>query len=1229
MISSTDEFVNDQKIYTDRLGRIWSIVGNRPLAIYDKESDSFDDINAIDKAKCMIQAKNGNYFIGTVGNGLYSINQKTKDTLQLLKRQEIPEQIFEIIEYKENIFASTTNGIAKSENGKFSWLKIPSQNPNGYSAITSSEEHGVWLGTRKNGLYKLNGSESGIEKFEGFEHYSFSDDLEIVDLLFDSDHSLWVSTNGQGVFLIDLKKEKINHLTNNKYDNNSLLSNKTLMLYEDSHKGIWITNTRGISLYDPFLFKFNRLTQNELPHDLTMSTITEIQKDSEGHIWLASMESGIFKIDGTTGDITSFNNENCGLTGNGILSMEFIGKELWVSNTDSEIQVMNYDQNGVLKNVGTKKVLNSWVEKIKKDSENNIWLQIANNGLVKYDPESTIPPVIRIEAENINTFPSKKIFDFKEGNNKKMWIVGDEGLFSYDLRSSKIEHYDLDLNNYSKILPFEDNTLWIWNHNSGLLRYDPEKNKTTLKYDFIPEFTVQSINHHNEWFWLASSQGIIKIPERTGELFKYDDQQDLQSLEFTFANYWDNETQTLYLGGKEGINWFKPDEITENPYAPETAIDKINLFNNPIDGTVRTDFEYDQNSFTFEISALQFSSHDKNKFKHRLLNYDADWVHSQNKSLIRYSNLPPGKYEFQALSGNYDNIWDLTPATYKFEIKNPWYLSKTARVTYGIAFLLLIFLIYQYFYSKWELQSKLKIEFQRSEHLKELDKLKNRLYINISHEFRTPLTLISGPIERQLQNPDNPEGLKNDLQLVDKSTKRLLKLVDQLLDLAKLESGNLNIRAKEVQISSFFKQIMSLFEYQAKQKKINFEWHSNGLGKAWIDLDVLEKIAGNLLSNAFKYTPIDGTILCQVKTVDDQLILIVMNNGVSISQEEIPKLFRRYYQKESTKDGSGIGLSLVKELVQLSHGTVKAELIVNGHIQFTVKLPISKHAYDQHEIEEHSSSLVTSTPFTNHKNDDTPSVPNTEKPVLLIVEDDEDIRSFLKSLFKERYKIKECTNGEDGFASALKLVPDIILSDIMMPKLDGEKMTKKLKNHELTSHIPIILLTAKSGNPNEISGLRSGADDYITKPFKVEVLNLKMENLMRLRNNIKLKYRQGFVLKDIPFSDMDEAFLKRLQQILDENIMNPQLSSKDLAKKMNVSRTQLHRKLKALAGRSTTEFIRNNRLQLAIKLLVDSRLTIKEIAYNVGFNTPSYFVTSFKKDLGVTPSTYREQHRRS
>ena len=515
--------------------------------------------------------------------------------------------------------------------------------------------------------------------------------------------------------------------------------------------------------------------------------------------------------------------------------------------------------------------------------------------------------------------------------------------------------------------------------------------------------------------------------------------------------------------------------------------------------------------------------------------------------------------------------------------------------------------------------------------LRELDMAKSNFFANISHELRTPLTLIEMPIQEKLNQPSLSQKERKEYELILRNNKQLINLVDQLLDLSKLESGKLGLKISKTTIKSFLKAQIEPFEYQAKAKSIHFSSVFNiQKDEVWIDQEALQKILSNLLSNALKYTNEGGRIMVSAQVNSKGATVCITNTGVSLTNDQKKKIFNRFYQTDDFKPGVGIGLALTKELVELHKGTITVDNTIEEHISFKMILPCSKSSFKPMDFFERKESIDAKTglipPSLGTQIFDAELSKNQDpsRPLLLIVEDNEDLMEMLYETFKNEYQLLLAKNGEEGILKAIEAVPDLIISDVMMPKKNGVELVGDLKTNELTSHIPIVLLTAKAGDDNKITGINSGADDYITKPFNSNLLKAKIVTLLANRKKMRERYSQEIILKpkDIAVTPKDEVLLKRIQSVLDTFLMDSSFSSEDFARELGYSRMQLHRKLKALTDLSTSEFLRSQRLKRAFQLLKESDSTVAEACYQSGFNSLSYFSTSFKEKYGAPPSAY-------
>ncbi|HQU21277.1 MAG TPA: response regulator [Flavobacteriaceae bacterium] len=533
----------------------------------------------------------------------------------------------------------------------------------------------------------------------------------------------------------------------------------------------------------------------------------------------------------------------------------------------------------------------------------------------------------------------------------------------------------------------------------------------------------------------------------------------------------------------------------------------------------------------------------------------------------------------------------------------------------GLALFAGIFFFFQY-----------RTRLKTNQKLKELDKAKSTFFANISHEFRTPLTLIKAPLEDQLESAALSNNDRRNLQVAKAHISRLESLVEQLLALSKLESGHFKLRVQPGNLLAFAKALASQFVLAAEEKQLEYQMQfEEDESISWFDMDALEKIFVNLIGNAIKYTPEKGAVRIKGRKDGDRFLFEVQNSGTYLNVEAQKNIFERFYQEHPEKPGAGIGLSLTKELTELHKGSIEVYSDLQHGTSFSLDIPVGKAFFKKEEIlSEMLHETFAESPIEEAETLEIQTLESEDAPILMIVEDHPDIRNYIASLFETQYKIEMAPNGVIGLEKANECIPDIIISDVMMPKLDGHQFTQALKGNPITSHIPIILLTAKAGEQDKLEGLESGADAYVTKPFQANLLKASVTNLLENRRKLQERFSREVILhpKEIALSSAEEKFLEKLQDILDSQLTDPGFSTTEFCEAMGVSRMQLHRKLKAITGQSATEFIRSQRLKLAISLLKTQKANISEIAYSIGFNDPSYFTKCFREAFGCAPSDY-------
>jgi len=632
-----------------------------------------------------------------------------------------------------------------------------------------------------------------------------------------------------------------------------------------------------------------------------------------------------------------------------------------------------------------------------------------------------------------------------------------------------------------------------------------------------------------------------------------------------------------------------------------------------------------------------------------LEDYDEDWIYVGNKRTANYTNMNPGEYTFRVKASNNDGYWNEEGASITLVIYPPFWKTWWAYFLYLLFLGSILSFVTRFYLKRRRLVYKLELEHIHTEKLEELDKLKSRFFANISHEFRTPLTLILGPIEKLRSYIKDNEPAK-DLDMMKQNAHRLQRLINQLLNLSQIESGKMKLRASEENIVALIYGYVQSFESLAKQKQIDFIFDSSLENyQLMVDRQKVEIIMNNLLSNAFKFTEKGGKIKVSILSKDEGIQINVSDTGIGIKDEDLKQIFNRFYQADSGHsrdyEGTGIGLALTRELVELHHGTINIESKVDSGTTVFIFLPAGTEHLNKEDLVSSSSPehkedvelLVDDYVNGNKALSDNVTEVTTEQtekslPIILIVEDNSDMRAYIKDYLEQSYHIIEAVNGEDGFNKATEYIPDLIITDLMMPVMDGNELTGKLKSDQGTSHIPVIMLTAKASIENKLEGLETGADDFLTKPFDVQELLIRIKNLINQRQKLRILLRKQIEDADqirnirvYPvhgMSKFDEQFLEKAVNVIEGQIANPDFSVELFAGEMAMSRKHLHRKLTSLIDHPPNNFIRNIRLMKAAELIKEGELNVTQVTYEVGISSLSYFAKAFKEKYGVSPSEY-------
>jgi signal transduction histidine kinase/DNA-binding response OmpR family regulator len=916
---------------------------------------------------------------------------------------------------------------------------------------------------------------------------------------------------------------------------------------------------------------------------------------------------------------------------------------------------------------------------ILEDSSNRLWIGTFAAGLQIFDRDKKIflPP---FKQTDIRCLLTATLFEDKRGN---IWTAGYFGVDKILKNGRGVIHYNSKKNDPNSLISDDIRSItqdsrglmWIAT-NDGLSILNPETNRfiSLAKKDGLPDNQVLNVLEDNKGaMWVSTSNGLGRITLAPGngaykfQFERFDETDGLQGGEFTVNAALKTNKGELVFGGSHGFNIFDPLSIHPNIDEPKLIFTGFQLFNKSIaaneavDGhivltkaisaTQKITLKHSENVFTIEFAALNFFNPNKITHQYIMEGFDKGWLTADNATLkATYTNLDGGDYTFKVRAIGQEGKWKPSYIKLKIKVLPPFWKSTLAYVIYLLMITGTLFFIRrrgiqkirrQFIAEKEKQEAKLIIEQERQEvkRMQDLDQLKTKFLTNVSHEFRTPISLIMAPVEKMLTRADQEQ--KQQLGMIGKNARRLLNLVNQLLDFRKMEIQELKLHSKPGDIVKFINEIYLSFTDIAEQKGINFIFDTSADSLFTdFDHDKIERILFNLLSNAFKFTLPGGqvSVLLNVDSETDgaPLEIKVIDTGIGIPHEKQSKIFERFFQHDIPESminqGSGIGLAITHEFVKMHGGEITVESEPDHGSCFIIKLPFviyngrdtglpSDDGVDKdivNEITHVEDKSIEKQPRSN------------KKPVVLLVEDNDDFRFYLKDNLKDIYKLVEAANGKDGWQKALSQHPDLIVSDISMPAMTGIDLCKKLKNDSRTSHIPVILLTALTGESEQLKGLEIGANDYITKPFNFEILLSKIKNILVLKDVYKRTYKKQMdvQLQEIPLQNEDEILLKNIVEYIELNILNDNLSVDELSRQMGISRGSLYNKVLMLTNKSPGEFIRSIRLKKAAYLLENSQMTVSQICYEVGFNTPKHFTKMFKEEYNILPSAYVNSIRR-
>lgn len=1207
-------------------GGIWITPHSGDIVHYDKQKRIFTTLPSMGVTElsnsnwCTFDDGEGTLYIGHAQGGMSIIDLKNKTSHTLSNNPDNPQSlpgnsVYSIYkDHLENIWVGTNRGLGLFNPKTEAFIVFRHEPSNPYSliadhiyAIKEMNDGNLWIASDIGGISILDLHSITFKNPESVQFYNITADNNrngvssgnIRNLLQDSFGNIWIGNYSSGVDFIS-HTQPVFHVLPYMTEKGNILKHKPVWgICKDENNQVWLGGENEISLFknDKLLKSINISKQLSRPYGQVFSIINA----GNGILLLGIYDDGLLKLDTRSERIERIP-----------LDME-------------NVDIITFF----------------------KDTDNTIWIG-AEYGIYTY-ANGQLNKESKLDA----LLPDKSVYGILRDRQGKLWIgTYGGGIAIFDRNNKPIAKLNTNTNFFSNAINSlhmdSQGGIWIATRNGiGYIKdtshpemFESYGYKQGLEDTFVR--TIQEDAAGN--IWLSTNDGISRWNKQKQSFDSYDYRDGIPMGNFIEGSACRTKDGTLYFGSLNGVCYFSPESlIAERQVAPVQVIECKGLDNQiesrsgeiiipTSNGNI--ELPYDRNSFRIYFSVPDYSQSQQTEYAYLMEGLENTWTNTLGENQVTFRNISPGKYTFKVKARLRNQEWDDTHlATITIHIYPPLWLTWYAKIFYILLALLCVFFWFRFYKRKLMLENSLELEKKKSQNELELNNERLRFYTNITHELRTPLTLILGPLEDLVNDANMPVFYNNKIKMIHSSAIRLLNLINQILEFRKTETQNRKLTVVKGDLSNLITEIGLRYKELNRNEKVKFHIHvqpSNN--KLYFDTDIISTILNNLLSNAIKYTP-EGEIRLIMRSIVEEenkyTEIVVSDTGYGIDVEALPHIFDRYYQVKGKHQasGTGIGLALVKSLADLHEGSLRVESETGKGTTFTFRI-FTENTYPDALHKEEKAESIPERP-ENLKEED-----NDILPVILIVEDNDDIREYIATSFSNNYHIMTATNGKEGIEQALKYIPDIIISDIMMPVMDGIELCKLIKEDVRTSHIPVILLTAKDSIQDKEEGYESGADSYLTKPFSAKLVHSRVHNLLESRKKLAslitnrtkgLKAEQS--QEAIKLSRLDEEFLNRFTAIVEENIDMDKLDMSFMMDKMNMSHSTLYRKIKGLTGISCNEFIRKIRLKNSLRLLMEESLNISEAAYASGFNDLGYFRTCFKEEYGMVPSEYIKQQK--
>ncbi|GHV25172.1 hybrid sensor histidine kinase/response regulator [Bacteroidia bacterium] len=1267
---STTLMVNSVlSVLEDSNGYFW--VGTTAgLQRFDKETEkfitiplSYPQVNDFSYINCIIEDHKGNIWLSTNRAGAVCIKVKTHQPVYyMLTNSTICSNKINVI-YEDRFnniwFGSYDNGISIL-NTQNLMISNYAHRPNDENSLSSNKIFSII--ENYDGNILIGTIDKGIDMYE-YRSQSITREYipsieNIYTLYNDSKKNLWIGTDGSGLKRYDYKTKSIttHESVSNQVD---LQSAKVHGIIEDTQGNIWLAlYQKGVLMLPAENQLFKNIGYNPFNPQKNIGTecVLSISEDHAGDIWVGMDGDGIYRFNAERQIKQHYQTNR--LKGRSVLTIfEDSKKRLWAGTYLDGLFLYNQGTDAfekrslVIENVEVRHI-----NVITEDDQGNLWIGTNENGLCIYNPETQEKEFFQYDLlKSGNQLLNNTVQALLCEKNNRVWIgTSINGLSCFNRSDHTFTDYTvangkLTNNDINTLAMDKAGNIWVGT-NYGLNFIDVKSGKTTFytEEDGLSNAAVCGIEiDKDNNLWISTGKGLSNYHTTTRQFTNYYVIDGLANNEFRRGAHFQSQSGELFFGGIGGISYFFP--FLHKPTHPLLNLKftnlliydeevKINDGKKPIlvksiDYSNKIVLNYSIKSFTIGFAGIEYNNQENVVYQIKMEGFDNDWktLPSDNNHLATYTNLPPNKYRF-TVKAYLPNTDEYKERSIEIVVTPPVWLTWWAKLIYVLLALALLYFVYQ------EILKRIKKKQEDLKRINENQVMQSKLqfFTDISHEIRTPLTLILTPIEHLLAVTTDNE-LKKTYTLISRNGQRILRLINQIMEMRKLDRGQIKLQAEETDVNELLKEIMTSFDYPAAEKNIQFTLNTQeNLPKVWIDCEKLDKVIFNVLSNAFKYTPNNGTIQINVDTTATDLVITISDSGQGIPKEQREIIFNRFYQihdaGNKSKMGTGIGLHLSRSLMDIHQGNIYVQDSEVG-ATFVITLPLDDlYLKPEERLKEHAERNVATLVQASITE---PVIDNSDlngirtakrKRTLLIVEDDLEIRNYIAGILGDEYNILQTENGKVALELAIKELPDCVISDLSIDEMDGLELCKKLKSNENTCHIPIIMLTARTAVEERVEGLQMGADSYIPKPFNIAHLRVRIQKLIELRMMMKNKFEGKFEIdrENVKIKTSDEKFLERLEKCVKEKMDDPDISVETISKDIGMSRSQLQRKLKGLTNQNPSEYIKTTRLRHAAHLLSTQKLSISEVTYATGFSSLSHFSNSFRDFYGMSPSQWIE-----